>query len=114
MNLSEALKVDFEFTGLERPIGNSTQLALYRIVQEQFTNILKYADASVVRIRMIGNDALLTLIIADNGVGFDLKQQTAGIGLENISRRARALNGTMQLVTEPGNGCTLTVTVPFD
>jgi PAS domain S-box-containing protein len=111
MNVSEALNVSFDFSYSE-PVCNNLQLAFYRIIQEQFANILKHAHATCVRISIIREGGRLILSIADNGVGFDRQKHKAGIGLVNIKRRAKALEGKVQLTTAPQKGCTLTVSVP--
>ena len=48
----------------------------------------------------------------DNGVGFDTRKKQNGIGIENIKSRAALHNGIAAFVSQPGNGCVLTVTFP--
>lgn len=83
------------------------QLTLYRTVQEQLNNILKYAKAKNVLIQTIRHENELTLIIEDDGVGFDTEQKKRGVGFMNIRTRAALCNGTMHVTSSPGNGCSL-------
>lgn len=94
-------------------ISSSLKESIYRIVQEQLSNIHKHAKADEISIN-ISNDAfLLTLIIKDNGVGFDMRQKSKGIGISNILNRVEACNGTAEIIAAPGKGCTLIAKLPL-
>ncbi|MBC8033947.1 MAG: PAS domain S-box protein, partial [Chitinophagaceae bacterium] len=84
-------------------------LALYRIIQEQITNILKYASASEVKIHLEQNEKGVKLDITDNGVGFDQSTNRKGSGFTNIRNRSQAYNGKVAVDASPGNGCSLHV-----
>ena len=83
------------------------QLTIYRTVQEQLNNILKYASAKNVLIQTILHEKELTLVIEDDGIGFDTTQKKMGVGFLNIQTRAAISNGTMELTSNPGEGCSL-------
>ncbi len=90
------------------------QLMVYRIVQEQSNNILKYADTNEAIISLKVNDQNVELIISDNGQGFDkIEQKATGIGFINIFNRVEAYNGNVEILTSPGNGCTLIINFPL-
>jgi signal transduction histidine kinase len=55
----------------------------------------------------------LMLSIRDDGKGFDPAAKLPGIGLENIRRRATALNGELKILSAPGKGCELLLQVPY-
>ena len=99
---------------LKRFNENSTpdklKLGIYRIVQEQFNNILKYAKATIVDLTIAHENEQLILSIKDNGVGFDKKIKTEGVGLLNIKARASLFNGKINIISSPGNGCEVVVT----
>ena len=97
----------------EPPLSNEIQLAFYRILQEQLTNIQKYATASKIEITIQPQDDFVQLIIRDNGVGFDTNEKRNGIGLENIRRRAQFLSGDVRISSAPNKGCELIVGVPL-
>ena len=86
---------------------------LFRIIQEQIKNIIKYAEASVILIRLITNENQAMLVISDNGKGFDLLKTKRGLGLNNIMNRPELFNGKAEIRTAPGRGCTIIVTIPI-
>ena len=88
------------------------KVTLFRIVQEQLKNIIKHSQASKVDIYLENKEGNTQLMIKDNGIGFDTKQTHSGIGLSNIYERTRFYNGTVDIQTSPGNGCTIVVTIP--
>lgn len=90
------------------------KLTVYRIVQEQIHNIVKYSKATKVHIQLQGANQQLRLQITDNGVGFDPDRVHKGLGLEGIHRRAKLFKGRAQFNTKPGQGCTLFVTIPLE
>lgn len=88
-------------------VPETVQLTMYRTVQEQMTNIVKHAKATHVLIQTLRNENRLTLLIEDDGTGFDLHKKTMGVGLVNIQTRASLCNGILQVSSSPGNGCKL-------
>jgi PAS domain S-box-containing protein len=103
------IQVDDNCLGLAEDI----QVALYRIVQEQLSNIFKYAKATIVEIDLRKEAKVLRLSVTDNGKGFDMNKLRRGIGLENISRRVKLLDGTTHIWSEPGKGCKLMAEIPL-
>jgi two-component system sensor histidine kinase UhpB len=93
-------------------IDKNKELMLYRIIQEQLNNILKYAQATEISIDVKQKGDQLYLTIRDNGIGFDTHQQGNGIGLKNINSRVNFYSGKMKLTSAPGQGCTLEVSIP--
>ena len=85
------------------------KLVIYRIIQEQLNNILKYAHASAVDI-LIKEEGDLVVVISDNGRGFDVNTKKKGIGLKNINNRAELYNGVVEIISSPGTGCTMQIT----
>lgn len=113
MNL-QSIKVKLEFDPrLEKSLSDDQQLMIYRIIQEQSSNILKYAQATKVTISIQHETNRVHLLIVDNGKGFDTAFQAKGIGLSNISNRVNAFNGEVKVITAPGKGCTLEVSFPL-
>jgi len=81
----------------EKDSGAELTLVIYRIIQEQMNNILKYAHASAVEIILRNEGDYLTVIINDDGDGFDMTEKKSGIGLKNIKYRAELFNGVVQI-----------------
>ena len=113
IELSTQLKIKFHCSdNIAKKINNQQQLALYRIIQEQFNNIIKHADATTVTLRLEDGNGFINLSIEDNGKGFDPSSKRAGIGLTNIQNRAELLNGFVEIISARGNGCKLKVRMP--
>jgi PAS domain S-box-containing protein len=97
--------IEYDINIRENILPKGLKLNIYRIIQEQFSNIIKYAEAKKVKIAMTQREKLLTLEIFDNGNGFDLKAKHKGIGLTNITHRAETYNGKVTIESSHGNGC---------
>lgn len=115
INECQSLIVDFESCELdEERYDPGLKLTVLRIIQEQTTNILKYADASYVHIEISRLKDHLILKISDNGKGFDPTKTRKGIGINNIINRADIYHGKVDIDSRPGNGCTLKVDFKLD
>ena len=98
----------------QKSLSLDLQLNLYRIVQEQLRNIMKYAKATKITLQFFAENNMLYLKLMDNGVGFILENTKAGIGLANMKRRAELFSGKFQVNSSPGNGCEMEVSIPID
>ncbi len=96
----------------ENELKDEQMLMIYRIVQEQLNNILKYAEAKQITITLKTKDHHVYIVIHDDGKGFDKKQIKGGLGFRNIQSRLQLHNGHMDVTSSPGNGCTLDVSFP--
>ena len=108
--LKVALLMDEKLS--EKGIDKDKELMLYRIVQEQLNNIIKYASATRTVITIKEENGNLFLSVSDNGEGFDPQQKSKGIGLKNISSRVEFYSGKMKIIAAPGEGCTIEVFIP--
>ena len=115
-NLSslQHIHVDFSFEPLlDVQLNDDEKLTIYRVIQEQSSNIIKYADAKKVTIVVKKQDSMLLLLIADDGKGFDVGIPRKGIGMMNMNCRAAAHNGILTVSSSPGNGCILELSFPI-
>lgn len=94
--------------------GASIEIQLFRIVQELLTNIVKYAEATSTTIQLMSDGKRYTIMVEDNGKGFDKSQlqKSAGNGWYNIQSRLSMLNGQAEIDTAPGRGTVITVDIP--
>ena len=113
IEMSSRLQINFVHSHEQDMLSSGKKVTIFRIVQEQFKNILKYSQAKKVDVYLNFFDEEVQLIIKDDGIGFDPKRAHTGIGLSNIHDRARFYNGSVEIESSPGNGCQLTVTLPF-
>lgn len=105
-----SLVIEKEIAGIgEPPLSDRMQLTIYRIVQEQFNNIIKYAKANTVTLKLIQEGNRVTLVIKDDGQGASLGSKSDGVGLMNIRTRASLFNGEVTIKTAPGKGFELLI-----
>lgn len=95
------------------PMSQEIQLNLYRVLQEQLTNIAKHAKASSIMLDMLVNNNKIQLKITDNGVGFNIADTRGGIGMANMKRRVELFCGKLEIISSPGNGCVLFIDMPL-
>jgi PAS domain S-box-containing protein len=90
-------------------LSDGLRTSVYRIIQEQLNNIMKYAEADEVKISLDQSEQELVLLVSDNGKGFDINRKRNGIGLTNIMNRAVTYNGKVIIDSAPGKGCRIKV-----
>jgi signal transduction histidine kinase len=115
INVSEKTIVRVTSFDLPPRLTEVQEISLYRIIQEWINNILKYADASVIEVQLIGHEQDIAITIEDNGKGFDQKklEQSQGNGWKNIQSRINLIKGEMEIDSTPDrNGTTLTIKIP--
>ncbi len=85
----------------ERVLPLEAEQALYRVAQEALANAARHSRASAVTVRLAYAPDRVTLDVADNGVGFDVRAPGAGFGLESMRQRLAALDGTLNVESSP-------------
>jgi signal transduction histidine kinase len=114
------IAIDVQTVGDEDRLPSEIETAVYRIVQEALTNVLKHAAARNVSVLLERKDGELRLIIEDDGKGLDpeagdeASRSGAGprLGLSGIRERLALIGGTLTLESTPGSGTTLFIQVP--
>ncbi len=111
---STGIGVDFHASLPPSRLPPEVETALYRIVQEALTNIVKHARASQVSILLASRPSSVTAVIEDDGVGFDLASARAdGLGLVGMRERVSLLGGRLAIETTPEAGTTCRAEVPL-
>lgn len=98
--------------GLSQPLSLPVNTAIYRIVQEGLTNICKHAQATAVQLQIQADGSSLRLRLQDNGKGFRLSENKSGFGLQGMRERTEALDGQLEIISEPALGCTIMAVFP--
>jgi len=107
-----ALKLDTLPDGVTVP--PETAIAIYRLVQEGLTNTIRYAKATQVKIAVEEEDDGIRVSLADDGIGIQgFKSENLSHGLAGMRHRARALGGSFQLATAPGDGTRIEAFFPL-
>jgi len=102
--------IKFHYEG-DREVPEPQKIALYRITQEAINNIIKYAQASEVRVELIQTPDFVEVAIRDNGIGFDQNEvEPFRMGLRIMQERAVAIDAELRVVSKPGEGTNVTIT----
>ena len=108
LQLQCAVEIDPEVQDIDEARG----VILFRIVQEALTNVARHAKASWVGIKITQGEGELTLLVEDNGCGFDPESISKTFGLVGIRERVWMLRGELEIDSAPGAGTRIIVTIP--
>ena len=112
----ELPKVTVEVTGAPRRLDPSSELALFRILQEAWSNSRRHADARRVLIRFDYTQQGLDVSFEDDGKGFtpdEATQRRGRFGLLGMGERAMLVGGTLDIASAPGQGTRITIEMPY-
>jgi signal transduction histidine kinase len=99
--------------GVER-YGQDVEAAVYFSCLEALQNVAKYAQATGAEVVLSNGEGVLRFEVRDDGVGFDPAKTGYGTGLQGIADRLAALEGSVEIHSAPGEGTTVTGSVPFE
>ncbi|MGW5360958.1 LuxR C-terminal-related transcriptional regulator [Actinopolymorpha pittospori] len=115
------LKSDLTIVGVRQPMPATVGYQLFRIVKEALTNVVEHARASRMRVGIVYGQAKITMLIEDDGCGFDLQAiqpqpggpSFRGLGLQGLVARAHHVGGEVHIESTPGWGTHLRVEMPL-
>lgn len=117
-NLSESVGIPIRVDAdpLEGVLSPEAELAIYRIVQEALSNVVRHAGATRAAVRLTRAPGAVTATVRDDGRGFDvtgvMSGERQGLGLFGMQERAAYLGGRVEIDSRPGAGTTVTAEVP--
>jgi signal transduction histidine kinase len=116
LNLDNApLKYEFEHSGFSERISSHIELAMFRVLQELVSNVVKHAKANQLTVQLVKLKSHVVLNVSDNGIGFDVEcKEKNGIGLLNIASRIDAIKGHLHYESISGKGTTVTIRTPIE
>ncbi|MBD1262178.1 sensor histidine kinase [Maribacter polysiphoniae] len=116
MDAIHEFDAEFHVHGKERIFDDSTNVMLFRIVQEALNNIVRYAKAKEVSVQITYSEDWFDLTIEDDGIGFDPNalDTDKGMGLKSIAFRTEFIKGTYDLTSRPGVGTLVTINIPLN
>ena len=106
-------------TDFGQRLDSLVEINIYRLTQEAINNALKYADSSHIIVQLSHSAAILSIIIDDNGKGFDLssvekkRNSESGMGLLFMKERIQYINGRVFFSSTPGEGTRITFNIPI-
>ncbi len=117
INQAGKIHIELNTFGLDGRLTEIQEISLYRISQEWINNILKYSDASKITLQITKDEGEITLLIEDDGSGFEKSLLTTGKGngWKNLNTRTNLIQGQLELETTPERrGNTLIVNAPSE
>jgi PAS domain S-box-containing protein len=112
---NEGVQIDYEADATPADVPNGHAICIYRVVQEALRNIVKHARATQTKVHLHSENGTLQFQVRDNGIGFilDEAKNRVGLGLQSIEERVWLVGGTVQVETGPGDGTTISVSIPL-
>lgn len=103
---NNSINISFQTVGTIKKFNKEFELLLYRITQELLHNILKHSKATEALVQICFHEEGLDLTVEDNGIGMPAERRSfsSGMGLQSIQDRIKAINGHMEIKSEPGHG----------
>jgi signal transduction histidine kinase len=101
----------YQKLGSDKKYDNTTEVFVYRIIQELINNALKHAQAKEILVQLATNENSIHITVEDDGIGYDANaiQSKKGNGLANIEYRVNYLNGVIDSVSSPNNGTAVNI-----
>ena len=106
INSAQQLRIELQHYGLEKPIPQSIELVIYRIILELTNNIIKHANATEALVQLNRTEDVLSITVEDDGVGFDPNagQNKSGMGMSNLQSRVDFLEGELNIESSNEKG----------
>lgn len=111
-NQTELTRIEVFLTGSDSVILKSTSIILYRFTQEIVQNAMKHAKSSTISINLVCTNEMISLMIEDNGIGFDVNQENSNGGLLSIYSRVQSLQGEMEIDSMQNQGTVIHINLP--
>ena len=114
---TEKIKLQLNFSGVRERLTPQVETTLFRIIQEAVTNIVRHAEASVVKIEVAAKNSMVTTIIEDNGKGFDVEAafgSPESWGLRGMRERVTIVGGELSIKSRTGGGTRLKFQIPLE
>ncbi|MDD5094781.1 MAG: GAF domain-containing protein [Dehalococcoidia bacterium] len=119
LQTEQRVETSLQIHGAERRFSQEAELILFRIVQEGLRNIGRHAHASKAEVSITFGDGKTTVVITDNGIGFNLPAEVSDLsrigklGLTGMQERVRLLDGRLEAKSEEGKGTIITIKAPI-
>lgn len=109
--------IDYVTFGQQRQYDLALEVGLFRMVQEAITNVRKHAGVNKAIVKLEDNGSHLTLVIKDEGCGFDpgeIGQQDESYGIIGMQERVQIFGGEIEIFSRPGEGTQIIIKVPLE
>lgn len=106
------INYQFENLNIQQRFDQRTELVIFRVTQELINNIVKHSQAKNVFVQMLKNKNALILVVEDDGIGFDPKEKSDGLGMLNIKSRLETVKGNISFERGETSGTIAKITIP--
>jgi signal transduction histidine kinase len=115
-NINKANKIEIKFVVIDytQQLNPQKELLVYRIILELLNNVLKHASATLINLQIIYNNQSVTILLDDNGVGFDEQTAKKGLGLNGILHRTNAMNAKWKIESKNNKGTFNIIEIPIN
>jgi len=112
---NEGVLIDYDADGVPADVSNDHAICIYRVAQEAFRNIVKHSRATQIQVHLHSKKGALQFQVRDNGIGFNINgaENRIGLGLQSIEERVFLVGGRVRMKTRPGDGTTISVSIPL-
>ncbi len=110
----DKLRINLDVIGLQNRLDKTIETVLFRVIQEIVNNTIKHAKANVLDIQLVEDEDGLSIMMEDDGVGFDAlnHEKFDGMGLKNMHTRVAYLKGAIHIDAAPGKGTLVNILIP--
>jgi two-component system, NarL family, sensor histidine kinase DevS len=112
LEIQAHVELGYEHGGADGRLTAEVESGVYRIVQESLTNAVKHGAAQRAIVEVVEEDGCVSVGVRDDGSGFDPGAPVSGFGLAGMRERVDLLEGRLDITSQPGEGTTVTVSVP--
>jgi two-component system NarL family sensor kinase len=112
---TDRFRINLVVHGISERLNENVETVVFRVLQELVSNIMKHARANEVTVQLLREGDELSIMVEDNGQGFDPEKLSpdAGMGLRNIRSRVEYLDGHVDFDSSPGRGTTVMIEIPL-
>ena len=107
------MPIEVSIAGVPLPLGAEVEMNIFRIAQEALANAIRHGGAHRIRLALRFDDQVARLTVADDGRGFDVASLSRGFGLTSMRDRAAQLGTVLHVESRPGNGTSVSLTLPL-
>jgi signal transduction histidine kinase len=109
------LNIEVSHNDFTDRLENTLELSIFRMIQELITNVIKHARATELQLQLARHDDYISILIEDNGIGFNASKlpQKQGMGLASIKKRVEVKGGSFHIDSTPGHGTTVSIDIPL-
>ena len=112
---STDMEIEMVLSGLQERLPLRLEVEIYRSIQELISNVLKHSEATELSIQVLKKEKYITILVEDNGKGFDMRSPgfKFGLGIRNIESRIENMDGSIEFDSVPARGTTANIKVPI-